>query len=105
MWHSGVLVDGAVHMWGKGSAGRLGCGDEEHRLSPTQIHIPPGTVLLILMDSQHSRVQIIDWLIFCWFVAWHALVLFKEHADNIAERSTRSAHAWWQLGNAYVKVH
>eukprot|EP00892_Ulva_mutabilis_P008446 jgi/Ulvmu1/5974/UM026_0098.1 len=53
MWHSGCIVDGQVYMWGKGSLGRLGVGDEASEYEPT--HVPfAGSVMSLALGGQHS---------------------------------------------------
>ena len=57
MWHSGALVQGNVLIWGQGKGGRLGLGDEELRLAPTQLAMPTGALPCLCAVCLCARQQ------------------------------------------------
>lgn len=48
MWHSGAVVDGAVLVWGKGTSGRLGLGDDASSFQPSEVPLPGESPVLLL---------------------------------------------------------
>lgn len=66
LFHSSVVVDGKLWVWGKGDGGRLGFGNEDSLFVPTRNEMLSEEIISVALGGLHSIVLTQDGKVYSW---------------------------------------
>lgn len=66
LFHSSVVVDGKLWVWGKGDGGRLGFGNEDSLFVPTRNEMLREKISSVALGGLHSIVLTQDGKVYSW---------------------------------------